>query len=182
MSQSLLSIGQLQRRLTAGGEESLHFERGVNLLVGPPNTGKTRWLQTLDYLFGDPGDNPFEGAEDAGLADKYEAAAAELLVGEERLWIERRWRERGAKTKVFVDDVGMSAKEFQHLLMERLEIPLVSFPKGNPMSGQTWPELSFRTLLRHVHRQQRFWSGIADQQPDREQHERPLYTQKRTLD
>ena len=38
------------------------------------------------------------------------------------------------------------------------------------MSGQTWPELSFRMLLRHVYRQQRFWSGIADQQPDGEQH------------
>ena len=31
-------------------------------------------------------------------------------------------------------------------------------------------QLSFRMLLRHVYRQQRFWSGIADQQPDGEQH------------
>ena len=38
------------------------------------------------------------------------------------------------------------------------------------MSGQTWPELSFRMLLRHIYRQQRFWGGLADQQPDGEQH------------
>jgi hypothetical protein len=54
--------------------------------------------------------------------------------------------------------------------MEKLAIPLVNFPKGNPMSGQTWPELSFRSLLRHIHRQQRFWSGMVDLQPDAEFH------------
>jgi hypothetical protein len=64
----------------------------------------------------------------------------------------------------------MSPKDFQHWLLEKLGIPLVNFPKGNPMSGQTWPELSFRTLLRHIYRQQRFWGGIADLQPDGEQH------------
>ncbi|MFC1836263.1 hypothetical protein ACFL2Q_16345 [Thermodesulfobacteriota bacterium] len=54
--------------------------------------------------------------------------------------------------------------------MEKLAIPLLNFPKGNPMSGQTWPELSFRMLLRHVYRQQRFWSDLADKQPEGEQH------------
>jgi hypothetical protein len=54
--------------------------------------------------------------------------------------------------------------------MKELGVPLLSFPKGNPMSGQTWPELSFRMLLRHMYRQQRFWGNIADQQPDGEQH------------
>ena len=38
------------------------------------------------------------------------------------------------------------------------------------MSGQTWPELSFRTLLRHIYRQQRFWSDLADKQPEGDQH------------
>jgi len=64
----------------------------------------------------------------------------------------------------------MLARDFQHWLMERLGIPLLNFPKGNPMSGQTWPELSFRTLLRHIYRQQRFWTDLADKQPEAEQH------------
>ena len=170
MSNSYLSVGRIERRFASGNTEELTFEPGVNVLVGRPNTGKTKWLETLDFLLGDAGDNPFEGAEEAGLADKYDAAAAELLVGEERIWIERRWRETGAKGKVFVAGEGMTAKEFQQWLMAKLGIPLLHFPKGNPMSGQTWPELSFRMLLRHIYRRQRFWGDIADKQSDGEQH------------
>ena len=170
MTVSYMSVLLLERRLSTGNVESLALEPGVKLLVGPPNTGKTKWLQTLDFLLGDLGENPFEDAEEVGLPEKYDAAAATLAIGEERVRIERRWREPGAKTKVFVDGEGMSAHDFQQWIMSRLGIPLLNFPKGNPMSGQTWPELSFRMLLRHVYRQQRFWSGIADQQPDGEQH------------
>ena len=170
MNRPHLSIGPLKRRLSTGQTEVISFKPGVNLLVGRPNTGKTKWLQTLDFLLGDPGKNPFEGAEEEGLAEKYDVAGAELNIGEERISIERRWREPGAKTKVFVDDEEKTAKEFQQLLMQKLNIPLLKFPKGNPMSGQTWYELSFRMLLRHIYRQQRFWSGIADQQPEGEQH------------
>ena len=146
------------------------FERGVNILVGRPNTGKTKWLQTLDYILGDAGENPFDVSGEVGLAEKYDAAAVELFIGEECFWVRRLWREPGAKTKVFVGDKSLSTSEFQHFLMEKLGIPLLHFPKGNPMSGQTWPGLSFRMLLRHIYRQQRFWGGIADQQPDGEQH------------
>lgn len=165
-----LSVGQIQRLLSNGNVETLDFEHGVNVLVGPPNAGKTKWLQTLDFLLGDPGDNPFEGSEEAGLSEKYEVAGLELSIGDETFWIERRWREAGAKTKVFVNDDAMPAREFQQWLMEKIRIPLLHFPKGNPMSGQTWPELSFRMLLRHIYRQQRFWGDLADKQPEGEQH------------
>lgn len=171
MSPNYLSIGHLERRLALGGDiEELRFEPGVNVLVGRPNTGKTKWLETLDYLLGDLGENPFDRTEEEGLTEKYDLARAELLIGEERMLIERRWREPGAKTKIFVDGEGMKAQEFQHFLLEKLGIPLLNFPRGNPMSGQTWPELSFRMLLRHIYRQQRFWNDIADQQPETEQH------------
>lgn len=170
MSAPFLFIRSLERRLATGNVERLTFETGVNVLVGRPNTGKTKWLQTLDFLLGDTGANPYEQSDDEGLAEKYDTASAIICIGDETFRIERRWREPGAKGKVFVDDEGMLAKEFQHWLMQKLGIPLVNFPKGNPMSGQTWPELSFRTLLRHIFRQQRFWSGLVDQQPDNEQH------------
>lgn len=170
MSAPFLSIQSLERRLATGNVEMLTFETGVNVFVGRPNTGKTKWLQTLDYLLGDPGSNPYELSDAEGLAEKYDAAAATILIGDESFRIERRWREAGSKGKVFVGDDGMLAREFQHWLMEKLGIPLVNFPKGNPMSGQTWPELSFRTLLRHMFRQQRFWSGLVDLQTENEQH------------
>lgn len=170
MDTPTLCIRKIERRQASGTLEELVFEPGVNLLVGRPNTGKTKWLQTMDFLLGDPGENPFEGADETGLSEKYDAAALEFEVAGERTRIERRWREPGSKTKVLVGDTTMSAREFQHWLMKRLHIPLLSFPKGNPMSGQTWPELSFRMLFRHIYRQQRFWGGIADQQPEGEQH------------
>lgn len=170
MSNRYLSIHRIKRRLSTGDTEDLRFEPGVNLLVGRPNTGKTKWLQTLDYLLGDPDENPFHGAEEEGLAEKYDAASAELIIGDEHILIERRWREPGVKTKVFVDGEGMAAHDFQQFLLQKLGIPLLNFPKGNPMSGQTWPELSFRMLLRHIYRRQLLWGDIADLQPDGEKH------------
>jgi hypothetical protein len=163
-------VRRIERHLATGDIEGLDLRSGVNVLVGRPNTGKTKWLQTLDFLLGDPGDNPYEGGEESGLSEKYDAAAAELLIGGEKVRIERRWRELGSKGKVFVGDEAMPAREFQRWLSVVLEIPLLHFPKGNPMSGQTWPELTFRMLLRHIYRQQRFWSDIADKQPEAEQH------------
>ncbi|MDU6375587.1 MAG: hypothetical protein E6575_16100, partial [Bradyrhizobium sp.] len=166
MSKPFLCITRLERQLSIGNAETLAFAPGVNLIIGPPNTGKTKWLQTLDFLLGDPGENPFEGAEETGLAEKYEAAAAEFTLGSDVFRLQRKWREPGAKTKIFVGDTPMPPREFQHWLMERLGIPLLNFPKGNPLSGQTWPELSFRMLLRHIYRQQRFWGDLADKQPE----------------
>ena len=168
MSGRYISIGRLARRFSNGETEALKFQPGVNLLIGPPNTGKTKWLQMLDYLVGDP--SSFESTFDEQLFAKYDSISAELVVGEEILLVERRWKEPGSKTKVFVDGEGLTARDFQHLLLEKLGIPLVHFPRGNPFSGQTWPELSFRMLLRHIYRQQRFWGGIADQQIEAEQH------------
>jgi hypothetical protein len=169
MTTPFLSILSLNRRFTNGGKESLNFIPGVNLLVGRPNTGKTKWLETLDFLFGDLGQNPFGEADGEGLFTKYDAASAKIRIGEDEYWISRRWMEAGAKGKVFVDKESMSAKDFQHWLLDKLGMPLLSFPKGNPMSGQTWPELSFRMMLRHIYRRQSMWTDIADRQPESEQ-------------
>jgi len=170
VSNPTLEVGSLTRQLANGNTEELKFAPGVNLLVGKPNTGKTKWLQTLDYLLGEDGDNPYDSSEEEELVAKYDAAAVELFVGGERYWVERRWRERGAKGKLFVNGEPNGARDFQLFLLEKLEVPELSFPKGNPMSGQTWPLLSFRMLLRHMFRRQLFWGDIADKQPEGEQH------------
>ena len=164
-----LTVESMDRLQATGELESLSFKPGVNVLVGVPNTGKTKWLQLLDYLLGDPGNNPFEVAVETGLSDKYVSAGANLRIGETLFRVERRWQESGAKTKVFIDGRGLNANEFQEWLLQQLGIPLLHFPRGNPMSGQTWPELSFRMLLRHMYRQQRFWGDLADKQPEAEQ-------------
>lgn len=169
MTSKVLRVGTIERRLARGEWETIDFASGVNLLVGAPGTGKTKWLQTLDYLLGDTGEMPLESTEDEGLTSKYDAAAAQIFIDDKEMRVERRWQEQGAKTKIFVDDRALSSKDFQQFLLDQLGIPQLNYPKGNPASGQTWPELSFRTLLRHMYRQQRFWGSLVDQQPEAEQ-------------
>ena len=169
MSRPFFAVGRLERRLSNGNIEDVRFEPGVNLMIGRANTGKTKWLQTLDYLLGDTGESPLENV-DEGLIDKYDSAAVELNIGDDQLLIERRWKERGSKTKILIDGEAKTTSEYQQFLLQKLGIPILNYPKGNPMSGQTWPELSFRSLLRHMYRRQRFWTDLADKQPEGEQH------------
>jgi hypothetical protein len=167
MSLKTLTIKNIRRLPSFGVEDELTFELGVNVIVGQPNTGKSRWMRMIDYAFGDPGQPAETFGED--LAEKYEAVQLEIEIGNEEYLIERRWKEEGSKGKVFVNDEVMLAKDFQHFLLEQLDIPILRFPKGNPFEERTWPELSWRILFRHIYRQQRFWNELADKQPDSEQ-------------
>ena len=160
-----LIINEVSRQTVEGNTEALMLTTGVNILVGEPNTGKTKWLETIDYLLGDTGVDPYSVGDD-DLENKYQSAALSFTIGEQSYYLERRWREKGNKNKFFLDDNEFSAKEFQHFLMEKLQIPIISSPSGNPYSGRTWPELSFRVLLRHFYRQQRLWGSLVEKQPD----------------
>ena len=163
-----LIIQQLMREPQVGPEDRLIFERGVNVITGRANTGKTRWLGMLDYLFGDS-----EQPEDAfgrDLSEKYDSIRALIAIGDEEFLLERRWKAYGLKTKVLIDDEPINTDEFSAFLIRKLTIPILSFPKGSPYAERKWPELSWRILLRHIYRQQRFWSDIADKQPESEQH------------
>jgi sugar lactone lactonase YvrE len=162
-----LIIERLCRSPSQGPEDNLVFGAGVNVIVGAPNTGKSKWLRMLDYLMGDDG-KPEDIFEE--LYEKYDSASASCKIADEPLTIERRWKEAGVKTKVFVDGEGMPVKEFRGLLMERLGIPVVHYPQGNPYGPRSWPELGWRSLFRHVYRRQLMWSDLADQQPESEQH------------
>jgi hypothetical protein len=156
--------------LLPGSEvETLELRPGVvNVLVGGPNTGKTRWLRTLDFLLGDTG-----GVEDAlgsELAEKYAWARAELTVGGRPLELERRWKERGARHKVYVDGRPLASADFSAFLLEALGVPRVRIPRGSPLTPQAWPELSWRMLLRHLYRAEEAWADLAPKQPESEQH------------
>lgn len=163
---STLVINEVSRRTVEGNVEALQLSAGVNIIVGDPNTGKTKWLETIDYLLGDTGDDPYAVADDDALTDKYEAAGLRFTVGGKNHYVERRWREQGGKGRILLDDEALSTKEYQHFLMRKLNFPILSVPSGNPYSGRTWPELSFRSLLRHFYRQQGLWLSLVDKQPD----------------
>jgi hypothetical protein len=163
-----LIIEQVIRTRAGQPDERLAFGPGVNVVVGPPNTGKTGWLRMINYVLSS--DEKTEEAIGAELADKYDGVTLSVRIGDAQHRIARRWKEAGNKTKVFVDDNGMSADDLSHFLMEQLGIPMLHYPQGNPMGPRTWPELTWRSLYRHIYRRQRFWADLADQQPESEQH------------
>jgi len=152
-------------RVTLDGElETLTFDNGINLLYGEPNTGKTFWLQLLDFLLGDRGTPEDAFSDDESLVQKYTAASVIISINQTTHTIERNWNEKGKRTKIRIDDQYVSADEFSKTILELLKIDALHIPKGNPYVN-TWPQLSFRMMLRHIYRQERFWSDITDKQP-----------------
>lgn len=163
-------INKLERVLQTGEVESLDFMSGVNIIEGIKNTGKTVWLQMFDYIMGndDSVENAFSDNDDT-LPKKYIAIHASLTINNEPFELSRRWDKQGIKTKISVNNQFYDLKEFQHIILEQLKYPLIKYPKGDPYSDQTWPELSWRDLLRHIYRRQHFWNDIADRQQSRTQ-------------
>ena len=102
MAQPIVWIKELSRQPQHGPEDRLAFTTGVNVVVGPPNTGKTKWLQILDYLMGNDG-RPEEVLGDEVFA-KYDSAEAVLVAAGQEIRVQRRWKQAGARTKVFLDD------------------------------------------------------------------------------
>ena len=168
MNAKTLMIRELSRSPQQGPEDKLDLEPGVNVIVGPPNTGKSKWFRMLDYLLGDDGRPEEIFGED--LAAKYDSAQVILDIAGEEVTIERRWKEPGVRTKAFINGELSPIKELWNLLMEKLEIPIVHYPQGNPYGTRAWPELNWRSLQRHIYRRQTFWGDFADYQPESEQH------------
>jgi len=167
MATKTFIVKELTRTTTDGDQETLEFKTGVNVLVGRPNTGKSKWLAMLDYLLGDRGQP--DKAFGADLSEKYTSISAIIDINGEEIHLERNWKRKGLKTKVIVNDEPINLDEFSDFLLEKASIPILHYPKGSPYRG-TWPVLSWRVLFRHIYRQQRFWSDFADKQPEVEQH------------
>lgn len=167
MSKALI-IKQLKRTQQNKPDEVLNFKTGLNLIVGPGNTGKTKWLSMLDYLMGDP-DKP-EDTFGNDLAQKYDSIEAIFQIGEKEILVERHWKKRGMKGKVFINGEPIPAESFSEFLLSELDIPILHYPQGSPYSERKWSTLSWRTMLRHIYRRQRFWGDLVPKQPDSEQH------------
>jgi endogenous inhibitor of DNA gyrase (YacG/DUF329 family)/energy-coupling factor transporter ATP-binding protein EcfA2 len=164
MTTKKMIVKKLQRSPQFDSDDTLELQAGVNVIVGKPNSGKTKWLSMLDYIMGD--DSKPEDAFSITLKEKYDSVKALVAIGEEDIWIERRWKQQGVQGKVFINDKPILQSEFSSYLLEKLGLPILHFSKGNPYEERAWPELSWRTLFRHIYRQQRFWGDLADKQPD----------------
>lgn len=162
-----MRVGRVWREGEGTQGDSLSLDTGVNVIVGAKDTGKSGWLQTISFLLGDT-----DAPDDAlgFVATKFDQATLELRVGAALLTVQRRWKEPGSKGKIFVNGRSVRASEFSDFILDELDIPRLQFPRGNPYSVASWAKLSWRMLFRHVYREERFWSDLADKQPDREQH------------
>ncbi|HXT14934.1 MAG TPA: hypothetical protein VN706_04850 [Gemmatimonadaceae bacterium] len=73
-----LIIESVQRVPEQGDPEELAFQVGVNLLAGPPNAGKSKWIRFIDFVLGD-GDPP-EITLSSELAEKYRSARVTIRI------------------------------------------------------------------------------------------------------
>jgi hypothetical protein len=163
-----LSIKRTSRSNTQGVVDELAFEKGVNVIVGRPNTGKTKWLQMVDYALGSA--RPPEELFGYDLAQKFTSVFMDVEIDGVPATIERRWNEIGLRSKVFLNGREMLASEFAAELNRQLGIPVLHYPQGDMYGKRPWPELSWRGLFRHIYRRQHFWTDLADMQPTSEQH------------
>jgi hypothetical protein len=161
-------LKRLTRYPKAASGDELLFTAGVNVMVGDKDSGKSTWLRMFDYLLGND-DKPTEAFGEA-VATAYESIEAEVQLGAETVILRRAWTASAPRTKMMWNDSPINVADLSDLLLEKLEIPKLHYPKGDPYAERAWPPLSFRTLLRHIYRQERFWSDIAEKQWDSEQH------------
>ena len=159
------TIKQLRRFPREGDWDEVNFQLGVNVLVGEPSTGKTQWLQMLNYLMGSP-----TIKFDEIISGKYNSVEGIFVIGDEEIHLERKWKEAGNITKVFVNGEAVSAEEFSSSFLTRLNIPILNYPQSNPLSFNKWISLSWRQLLRHIYRRQKSWGELADKQLEIDQH------------
>lgn len=168
MSGAKIHIRSISRFEPGGEEERLEFAPGVNLVIGPPNTGKSKWMSTIDLLFGDP--SAPEAALGADLAEKYTTASMILSVNDQLVTIERRWGVGDVSSRVRVGQTWMPASAVTEHLLTVFELPAVRYPRGDPFAERRWPLLGWRQLLRHIYRRESSWSELASQQPEVDQH------------
>jgi hypothetical protein len=168
MSAKSIVISEVVRRGAGVKEDRLQFRSGVNVLVGDPNVGKTKWMETIDFLLGDS--IAAEQRETDDIYMKFDSANMTFSIGGDKCQVERKWKEKGALTKVFVNGNALNLEEYNSFLLNHLGISAFHYPQGNPYGPRSWPELGWRSLMRNVYRRHRMWVELADKQPISEQH------------
>ena len=161
MSPRSLILRRIDRRIKGTGEtERLELRPGVNLISGPPNSGKSVWMRMLDFTLGD--DKPFRRRFNTEILHKYDRVDAFATAGQDEYSICRSWEPHTeGERRIQLAERSLGAKRFQEVLMRSLGIPLVTILRGEDFSPHL---ISLRVLMRHFFRQQRFWSDIADEQ------------------
>ena len=163
-----LWVREMVRFPELGPEDRIILTPGVNVFVGVPNTGKSRWLRMIDYVLG--GNKTPEDAFGEDVATRYKSVRAVVMVAGAEWTIERNWEDAKQASKFTVNGEIMTRDSFTSKLMSALLIPVMHYPQGNPYGPRSWPELGWRSIYRHMYRRQSLWADLVGKQPESEQH------------
>ena len=165
MTRCLFHLESVYRVKQDGRKEGLHFSSGINILIGRSNSGKTTWLDTVDYVLGKRRPPAiYDKQTGTDPLPLYPEAGIHVYAGRQRHEIRRIYNDETETTHILLDGKRIQPVDLQHVLLEDLDIPVISFPRGDPYQPRSWAELRFRSLFRHIYRQQRFWSDLVQQQ------------------
>ncbi|MFF4874180.1 hypothetical protein [Streptomyces sp. NPDC000961] len=149
----------------SGEFDEYSFAPGMlNILYGVRNSSKSTTLRVIDYCLGDR-DNPV-GALGAAIADEYVEVATELRI-DGRPYTLSRALTHGRMSKVNVNGEEIPASSFSDWVLGELGWPNLHIPLGlNPATASQLTPLSFRSTLRHVHRNEDSWISFANKEQE----------------
>jgi hypothetical protein len=115
----------------------------------------------LDFMLGD--DHGVTDRFNTDIRYKYDQLQAELRLARREFKVQRTWSSYPEKDNRFLIDgrSSLGVGSLQRLIMTALDIPEVSILRGSDYIPH---RITLRVLMRHLYRQQRFWSDIADVQ------------------
>jgi hypothetical protein len=154
------------RLIRDGGEfEEFEFASGMlNILHGVRNSSKSTTLRVVDYCLGDR-DNAAK-AIGVAVADAYVAVTTELRINGHPYELSRSWS-YGRMGKVSINGEDLSVADFSDWILAALGWPNVHIPLGlNPSTAAELTPLSFRSTLRHIHRNEESWISFAHKEQE----------------
>ncbi|MFF3891279.1 hypothetical protein [Streptomyces sp. NPDC001914] len=150
---------------TSGEMDTYTFNTaGLSILSGVRNSSKTTTLKAIDYCLGNR-DSPTEALK-AAVADEYVEVSVELTLDGTPTEI-RRSLQYGRQNKVVLNGDEFPVGEFSDRILHKLDWPILSIPKGIQATTATeLTPLTFRSLLRHVYRNEDSWTQFADKEQE----------------
>ncbi|ROR33852.1 hypothetical protein [Kitasatospora cineracea] len=137
---------------------------GLNIIQGVRNSSKTTTLRAIDYCLGNS-DSPADALK-AAVADEYVEIITELTINGNPTEI-RRNLQYGHRGKVTVNGNEFPVAEFSDRILHVLGWPRINVPKGIRAATATeLVPLSFRSVLRHIHRNEDSWIQFADKEQE----------------
>ncbi|GGV48095.1 hypothetical protein GCM10010495_77390 [Kitasatospora herbaricolor] len=137
---------------------------GLNIVQGIRNSSKTTTLNAIDYCLGNRS-SPADALK-AAVADEYTEILADLTINGDPTEI-RRSLEHGRQNKVVVNGNEFPVAEFSGRILRALRWPDLSIPKGiHAASATELVPLSFRSVLRHIYRNEDSWTKFADKEQE----------------